>query len=454
VRSGWRTLVVILLAGCSADAASLDLEVTTGHETDALSRTPAVARLDIAALSGTERVAVASAAPGGAFDLGELDLGTLLSFEATGFGADGESLVRGQTLNGVVLGSTEPKVSLFVQRVDEWARPPAGLERTHVGGVAGVVGERYLVLTGGASALGASGDAPAQSTEFYDLLTHKAVTAAPFPRVARTLVSQPTRALLIGDDGATWVDFESQATSVAALPDGLVSFAELANGSTVLAPADTVFVVGAARAEAPSDAVLEVASDGSVRLHRLTAPRQGAAAAWVTGVGLVVAGGSDSAPGLEVLREGGAHFEARAFSADPTTGAALVLTGGGGTEVVLVGGLRNGETAGARVLDAACTTACAANIIDGLDLPALGRAQAYAIGAGRLLVVGNDAASGLVRSFTLDLGQSAAVELALREPRRGATLVAAPDATLVVMGGLHADGTPALTLERFLPESR
>jgi hypothetical protein len=452
VRSGWRALVVILLGGCSADAASLNLEITTGHETDALSRAPAVTRLDVAALSGEERVASASAVPGGSFDLGELDQGKLLAFEATGVDADGEPVVRGRTLNGVVLGATGPKVSLFVQRVGEWARPPAGLARTHVDGVAGVVGERYLVLTGGSKALGPSGEAPTQSTEFYDLLTHQAVEAAPFPRAARAFVSLSNSALLIGDDGASWVDFESQTSTEAALPEGLTRFDELAGGAAVLAPADTVFVVGAARADAASDAVLEVASDGSVRAHRLTAPRQGASAAWVGGVGLVVAGGSASAPGIEVLSEGSARFEARAFAADPTTGAALVVTGGGGTEVALVGGLTSDAPAKVRILDAACTVACEAKVLDGLELPALVRAQAYALGAGRLLAVGDDVASGLMRPFTLDLAKATTTELALREPRRGATLLAAPDATLVVMGGVHADGTPALTLERFLPE--
>lgn len=452
MRSGGYLLAITLLAACSADPETLALDVTTGHEADALSRAPAVIRLDVAALSGTERVASASAVPGGTFDLGELDQGKLLSFEATGVDADGQPVVRGRTLSGVVLGSTGPTVSLFVQRLGEWARPPGGLERTHIGGAAGVVGERYLVLTGGEAAMGTSGSAPSQSAEFYDLLTHEAVEAAPFPRAARSLVSLSDRALLVGDDGATWIDFEGQTSAGAALPQGLVSFADLAGGASVLAPADTVFLVGATRDDAPTDAVLEVAADGSVRAHRLTAPRQGASAAWVAGVGLVVAGGSDSAPGIEVLIEGGAKFEARAFAADATRGAALVVTGGGGSEVALLGGLRDGAPAATRLLDAACTTACTATALDALALPALTRAQAYALGAGRLLAVGDDAESGLARSLSVDLGSGTVTELALREPRRGATLLAAPDATLVVMGGVHADGSPALTIERFLPE--
>ncbi|KYG04401.1 hypothetical protein BE21_46935, partial [Sorangium cellulosum] len=72
---------------------------------------------------------------------------------------------------------------------------------------------------------------------------------------------------------------------------------------------------------------------------------------------------------------------------------------------------------------------------------------------GRLLAVGAEAGEGgLTRSFVVDLAAAQVEELPLREPRRGATVVPAPNGTLALLGGVHAEGTPALTVEAFFPE--
>jgi hypothetical protein len=52
----------------------------------------------------------------------------------------------------------------------------------------------------------------------------------------------------------------------------------------------------------------------------------------------------------------------------------------------------------------------------------------------------------------IDYLNPAVTEMPLREPRRGATAVPAPNGTLALMGGVHLDGTPALSVEMFFPE--
>lgn len=93
--------------------------------------------------------------------------------------------------------------------------------------------------------------------------------------------------------------------------------------------------------------------------------------------------------------------------------------------------------------------------VAGAALPAaVADVAAFALPGGRVLAVGSEAgADGLTRSFVVDLAAAGQVEeLALREPRRGATVVPAPNGTLALLGGVHAEGTAALTVETFFPE--
>lgn len=443
-------LAALALTACSGEAAVVQVNLTTGHEEGVMSLAPAVTSVVVSATSGGETVASAAAEPGGSFDLGELGAGTLASFEARGQDAAGNTVVVGRSLSGITLGSS-PTIDLFVQRVGSWARPPGELSRTHLGGVAGVMGERYLYLSGGDSALGAAGaEATPEAAEFYDLLTLAPVRSEPFPRAARSLASFVDAALLIGDDGASWVDFAAQTDAVVSPPAGMASFAAVAGGAAVLAPSGNVYVVGATRAGEPSADVLEVSEAGQMALHKLTAPRSGASAAWVTGVGLVVAGGSADAPGMEALIEGAADFAARPFAPIPTAGAALVVTGrsaSGQVEVALLGGLEGSEAAPPLLLDAACSMDCAATALT-LPLPSLTGASAYATAAGRVILVGAEASTGMFTAVSVDLDAGAVDALPLREPRRGAVALPSPDGALFVMGGAHEDGSPAVTVEQ------
>ncbi|MCC6527508.1 MAG: hypothetical protein IT373_32980 [Polyangiaceae bacterium] len=435
---------LVACAACS-DTKDLSLDVTVGYETDAFARDPAVARVDIGVTDPEGDVALAaSAAPGGTFDLGDVPSDHLLSFTVAGFDGAGVARVGGRA-PGVVVGALDgDTLPLFVQRLGEWARPPGGLGRPHVGGVATVLGERLLLLTGGDAGAAAPGAA-----EYYDLLT-LTTTSATLPRAPKSLVLAEggSVALLVDDGGATWIDFSAGSTSEAPLPAGLATFADVAGGRVVEGPAGVRYVVGGTRPAAASDAVLIVAGDGSLTTARIHAPRAGAAACWLDQVGLVVAAGSDVAVGLEVLPSGAVTTSQRPFPPDPTVGAALVARGVG-HQLLLLGGT-GGATSATRSLDADCTSACAATDLGASPPGPMSDTQAFALGGDRLFVVGAGP-DGATSSYTLDLASAEVVEVALREPRRGASVTTTPLGSLALVGGEHLDGTPALTVELMRP---
>jgi hypothetical protein len=446
-------LAVAIAAGCSSGDRTITIELAVGHETDALDRSPAVTRLDVTATDGVGAVTRASASPGGSFDLGSHSTSDILTIEATGWDAASVARVRGRSLSGVPIGDVASDVlPVFVQRTGEWARPPGALDHTHVRGVAGTVGERYLLVSGGASAASTSAPVAKRAVAAYDLLGLGGATMSALPRAPSSLVALSTGVVAIDDGGASLVDLDAGSTSSLVAPAGLASFADVAGGATVLGPSGTAYVVGGTRSGAATRAVLAVASDGSLSALALGTPRAGAAAAWIADVGLVVAGGSATGPGVEILSTGATKFASTAYGADATTGAAVATAAKG--SFALVGGSVGGEAAPTRTFALDCGATCAGAEVKGASLPvATARTAAYALGGQRLVVVADEAsAAGTTRAFVVDLGARTATELPLREPRAGATPAPAPNGTLVLLGGVHPDGTPALTVESFFPE--
>lgn len=433
-----------LALGCGSEAAVLSIEVTTGHETDAMTADPAVARVVVTGSTPEGAVISAEAAPGGDLDFGEVDGDLAYTFETTGYDGQGNAVMRGRSLGGIVLSSISTGVfPLFVERLGGWSRPPGGLPRTHTNAPAAPIGERYLFLTGG--------DAPkdAVESEEYDLFWWDGAKGATFPFAARTLVSNVTSLLAFGSD-AVWLDSSGFASPT--LPTGLTSFTELSGGSAVAAPDGRVFVVGGTRADEPTDAVLEIASDQTATVRRLVFPRAGAAAAWLPDVGLVVIGGDAANEGVELLPVDGTQFAVRDFPADGTIGAAATASTLG--TVLLSGGRLGDAAAKTRLLDPRCTSDCTAKDLD-LATPdaVLGRASMFSLGKGQAILVGDEVdPTGQTRTFVIDYLDPAVTEMPLREPRRGATAVPAPNGTLAVVGGVHPDGSAALTVEMYFPE--
>lgn len=444
--------ILPLLAGCSSETRVLDIEVVTGHETDAMTQEPAVANVVVKGTYAYEDVTIeAEAAPGGDLDFGEVDGSLPYTFEATGYDGAGNVVLRGGTVGGIVLDAVEGDTfQIFAQRVGAWARPPGQLTRGHTRAPAVSVGERYLLMTGGDP----SQDAAA--SELYDLFAWAGAKGDTLPFAATTMWSDVTAVLALGSESggeAAWLDENGISADPPLLPDGLTSFGELAGGSVTVSPEGRVFIVGATRTTTPADAVLEIAADGSLVVRRLVQKRAGAAVTWLDDVGLVVIGGSAEGKGVEVLAENAASFAARDFPADPTSGAGAAPSSLG--TVILAGGTVGDTPVKTRLLDPRCTSGCAAEEVESATpAAALTRVAAYYVqDRKRILVVGDEPGEGgLTRAYQIDDLASTITELPLREPRISATSVPAPNGTLALMGGAHPDGTPALTVEMFFPE--
>jgi hypothetical protein len=456
VEAQWTTCACAALAlrlcGCASDPRTITVEIIPGHETGAFHEEPAVAQFEVR-ITGAEGagIAAASAPPGGELDFGEMPADQPLTFDITGRDAGGATIARGRSMGGIFLDQLAGDVlPLFAQRLGAWSRPPGELPAARAGARAIALGERHLILTGGDA--GPGGD-PAGLLG-YDLLAWQGTAGQALPRAARSLVGRGDAVLLIDDGGSTWVNFASGAYADVALPAGLGSFAEVAGGGTVEASDGRSFVVGATRAGAAATAaVLVVEADGALRAATLANPRAGAAAVWIEDAGLVVAGGSATAPGVEVLEPDAAAAVPRPFPPDETAGAGAVVGGLG--DVVLVGGvLPAGASAATRRLDPRCSASCEASAIEGAGLPAgLAAVAAFALPGGKVIAVGSEAVGEqLTRSFWIDLGAATVTELPLREPRAGASVTPAPNGTLALLGGTHPDGTAALTVEMVFPE--
>ncbi|WP_437330364.1 hypothetical protein [Sorangium sp. So ce381] len=451
------------LLGCASEPWTLTVEVVPGHEATAFQEDPPVARIEVTATAAEGDVTVsAAAAPGGELDFGEIPAQRAYTFEVRGLDAGGATVVRGRSAAGIYLAAlTGDVLPLFAQRTGRWARPPGELAASRVGAPGAALAERYLVLTGGAAAGGAAaGDVDPARLDGYDLAVWGgSASSGALPRAARSLVVRGDLLLTLDDEGATWTDLAGGQSAEASLPEGLGSFAEVAGGRTIEASDGRSFVVGATRSGAatgapgePSDKVLVVGADGALSVAKLRHARAGAAAVWVEGLGLVVAGGSADGAGLEVLGDGATAFSPRPFPPDPSEGAGAAVTGPG--EIALVGGVQGGAAAPTRRLAPGCAATCAAVEVEGAALTAaLGGVAAFALPGGRILAVGSEAGeAGLTRSFIVDVAAAQVEERPLREPRRGAAVVPAPNGTLAVLGGVREDGTPAVTVETFFPE--
>jgi hypothetical protein len=449
MRRWWIALFALVAWGCSKKPRTIAIEVTTGLEKDAFSKDPAVSEVTVRAIAaGGQAISVAKSAPGGGFSLGEFEKTELVSFDVTGTDAAGNVRVRGRSVGVVLENFASDVFPVFAQRVGEMARPAGKLARTHVGGVGGVIGERFLMLTGGAAT-------DPKGATYFDMLALGAAFGGTVDRVAKTMVvaSNGEAFLLIDDAGATWVDYGAGKVSDAPLPTGLVSFADVAGGRVIVGSKKESYVVGATRSDKESDRVLIVAEDRALSVVKLVSPRKGAAAAWVNAVGLVVAGGSATGKGVETLAPATTAFVPRPFGPDPVIGAAAVATGSG-DELALIGGDDGGKPAPSRIVASSCNSSCMPEklAVDGLG-KSLVACQGFSSAPGLALIVCSESASGQTRLHTVRFANHVVKEIALREPRIGATPVATPLGTLALMGGKHVnDGSDALTVELFLPE--
>lgn len=439
-------LLCLLTTGCGQELLPTgQAELVTGHEKDTWTAKPAPVHVVVDKLlsSSGDKVSIASAhAPLDHFSLG---MGAAGVYRVAARDTQQVVRVEGWSVEIDPAAVAAHTVPLFIQRSDAFARPP-GLLGTDQGTAppAAVFGSRHLLLGGAAQATKVVLDG-------YDLglwrpdATTTSIDCPSKPCRFRSLAVVGSVALAIGDDWGVWYDVDAGTSGKAPLPDGLSSFADVAGGETITAPDGSAWIVGATRSDPPSASVLHINADETLTTLSLVTPRAGASAAWVEGRGLVVAGGSNQGAGVELASSDATAFKAVGYAADPTTGAGLVALDG--STVLRAGGLdAQGQPAATVALALGCGSTCQPST-RGDPVP-LDRARAFRFDSGDVLVVGADDA-GMTQAIRLTAGIQTPIPL--REPRKGATAVLAPTGQVAVVGGVHADLTPARSVELYLP---
>jgi hypothetical protein len=443
-----RMAMALLLSSAACSSAELlpagDAVLDPGHEPDVWTIEPLAleARVDRVFEDGTRKLHATPTPPFERFSLGR---GTPAIYDLSAMDADGVARVRARSLPVDPAGFAGWTLPLFVARTETFARPPGELVHAHGDNPPSVVvGGRFLFVAGAPD--GARILADAYDVGGWDALPDTGALECPVDpcRVRSLAVVDGTLVLAVGDGWARWYDVYSTGIFEPALPETLSGWNDVAGGHTVVAPDGTAYIVGATRSETATDAVLVAGSTGTLDVIRLVGPRVGAAATWVEGRGLVVAGGSDTAAGVELLAEGSQAFVPLPHAPDSTHGAALVPVD---SSLLLRVGGRDAAAAYAASaeLDLACGTGCAAN--PRADVIELDAVQAVEM-EGRSVVAGS-APDGMTAAFAVT--QTESLPLPLREPRRNATLLLSPTGHAALVGGTRTDGTSVTTIELFLP---
>ena len=291
-----------LATGCSTTPTAT-IQLDLGGETGVFTRDPAPSTLtiDLVDSSGGRK----NLFTGGLSDsikLGDVDQSAQGYVDLSAADAAGVVRVRGRSLPFTFGAIADATFDLFVQRTGELARLPGDVDAREAA-LTTVVTGRYVMIAGGTA-----------DTALYDVLVWGPLGTPPnLPRVPRTLAVSGTRALVVDDSGATSYDLSASTSTVVTPPTG-GALSEIIGGDAVYANDGTAYVVGATRATGdPTARVLKIATDGTLRFVNLSSPRVGAAAVWVEGRGVVVIGGSGTAPGVEILGAGGTSAAALAF---------------------------------------------------------------------------------------------------------------------------------------------
>jgi len=449
---------LFLAAACSStDTGTIQILIT---DPDTFSASPAVTTLTVYALdtTGDPPTKLASAPVSAAtIDLGPQSESSIDAIQVTGTDANGIERVSGTSLPvqfAELVGSTLP---VFVQRVGDVVPVPGGpLSDSRQSPVLAVFQGEYLFIGGGSDA------SIATTSQIYDFWQFAPLVAPPaLPRVPLSVAFVGTVAWLFNASGsATYFDFSDNAASdVTPLTGGSFTFADVAGGATVIADDGTEFIVGGTRTTSASSAVLEINPNdtsnasypfGNASWLSLTMPRLGAAATWVKGFGLVVAGGSASASGVEVFA---LPSTSGAAASVPALGKALpyppdVSVGAGATTlttstVLLAGGITPSfQDAGARTIDLGCTSACTPAVWEPALPEPITSAVAFTLTPASAFVVGNEPFSGVTHAFLLTT--ASATEIPTQVPHKNATATLSPVGSVVIVGG-------ASEIESFVP---
>jgi hypothetical protein len=360
---------------------------------------------------------------------------------------DAEGLVRARARTPWIAppsfqGSRYP---LFLGRSDRFSRPPESL-------IKGPGASPLLLSAEGRYLLAfVPGDSNTLDFIAYDFLTWTATptvvtySCPTSPCTVKTAMSAGPYLLVLGDGWQRWVELSTGDEAAVTLPDGLDSFTSLEDARPIVTPDGRSYLVAATAKGEKRSSVLELDPDGNLTAYTLKTARSEAAAQWVDEVGLVVSGGSDIGPGLEVLPPDATAFLSIPYPADPVQGAGLV--GLDGATVLRAGGHdATGMPAPTLVLDPTCSSDC---------IPTIHSAGPVALNyvSGTLsssppLMVGLDP-TGSFHGYLLVASQW--VEAPLRESRQGGSALLVPTGHLCVAGGLDSEGKSRTSLEMLIP---
>lgn len=421
-------MISLLLLGCSGKPSGA-IDIVTGAETDVFTRAPAPTRIVVESFdtSGTATKLGEARLPAATLDLAEQKQATVATIRVTARD-DGDAILASGSSLLMTLGSISGRtLPIFVQRLGELARMPSPMPDGREDPILSIVAGREVLVVGGTDG------AIATQSALYDLMAVGPTDSPPvMPFVPKSVVPVSAGALLIDDTRAQVVDLSVTPVTVkdAALPSGGI-VSEVAGGPTVMADDGAAYVVGPARRTGtPTARVLKIASDGTPSWITLAAPRLGAGATWLTGRGLVVAGGSATASGVEVLAAGATASVPLGFPPDAGTWAAAPYDG---NVIVLA------AAGPPRSIDLGCASSCMSQPFS--KDPGSVVVELHKGDAKGAFALARDA-DGTTRAFIL--GPMAAKEVPLKIPRKNARSVRLPTGAIAVVGG-------ATTIESFRP---
>jgi len=345
-----RFLFFVAAAACNNPSGTLAL--TTGGETDTFTRSPAPTSLLVEAVQrdGTRATLADAGLPStSVIDLGSPSSTAVASIQITARDSSGTVRVSGASpfleqlaLDGVTL-------PVFVQRSGELARMPGSLPDTRTAPLL-AVSARGIYAAGGQLALLDAGAPPVFGYDLVFLDQFGIECAA--TRTPRSMALQNAALLLVDDAGATVVDLsDCVSTDLGGLSDaGTPNWASVSGGATVIAEDGSSFIVGPTKSDTGSTVVAKVDTSGVVTTSSFSTQRKGAAAAWATGRGLFVYGGSSAGPGAEILPSGATASYALNYNPDSTQGMKAAQLD---DHTMLIVG------ASALTVDLGCASACA-----------------------------------------------------------------------------------------------
>jgi hypothetical protein len=430
--------------------ASGTIQLVTGEETDTFSQSPVPTQIQVQANDGSGNLTTLATAsyPTDSIDLGNQDETAVATLDVSALGANGSTLVYGQSVPlqyGALDGLTLP---IFVQRVGQNARL-AALTDSRPAPTLAILSDRFLIVGGG------SDSSLSSSTVVYDFAQLQVLDSPPtLPHVPMSMPIVGTIGIVIDQNGAAYYDFSQDASQELTAPSGF-GFADVAGGQSIYDTTNGVaYVVGGTRTSGSATAaVLKIDTNdtsnasypaGNMTWLTLSTPRLGASIAWIGPRGLVVAGGSATGGGVEIVAPSETTGSQLPFPPDASTGAGMTVLDS--QHVLVAGGvLPDGTDAGVRALDLGCAQSCgsAPSTQPWGSLPvAITGASAFDIDPSRAFVVGNEPTSGLTHTFLLT--SAGATEVPTKVPHTNAAAIESPVGSVLLFGG-------APDVESFVP---